>query len=146
MPAIFEGYGVRFAYPENWTADGWREDANRSEVTVSSEGTAFWTLSIHPLSETPQRLVETALEALREEYEDLEVEPANETVGSRQLQGVDVYFYCLDLTNTASLRGFRGHNASYLLLYQAEDREFDAMRAVFQAMTISLLREMDEGE
>jgi hypothetical protein len=49
-------------------------------------------------------------------------------------------FYCLDLTNTALVRGFRTADATCIILYQAEDREFATVEPVLRAMTTSLLR------
>ena len=80
-----------------------------------------------------------ALNAMKQVYNDAESEPASETVAGHKLAGYDLNFYCLDLTNTALIRGFRTPDASCVILCQGEDRDFDAMRDVFQAITASLL-------
>ena len=77
----------------------------------------------------------------------IDSEAVQETVGSVDLVGFDVNFYCLDLTNTALIRagvlpgGGRSKPATYLIVCQAEDREFDQVSPVFRAMTFSLLTE-----
>ena len=52
----------------------------------------------------------------------------------------DLAFFYLDLTSTALVRSFATDEATYLLLCQAEDREFAEVEAVFRAMTRSLLK------
>jgi hypothetical protein len=53
-------------------------------------------------------------------------------------------FYCLNLTNTALVRGWRLSGAARVILHQAEDRDFATIEPVFRAITISLL--WGEGE
>jgi hypothetical protein len=139
MPAEFNKLGISFLYPDNWILDEEDALAGRKSVTVYSPGGAFWSISVHPRSADPARLAKAAAEAMQEEYEDSEAAPSQETVAGRELLGYDLSFYCLDLTNTASIRSFRTNRATYTVYSQAEDREFEAMRAVFLAMTTSFL-------
>lgn len=139
MPAEFNKLGISFQYPETWALDEDDALAGRRSVTVYSPGGAFWSVSVHPRSADPIRLAEAAVGVMKEEYEDLEVEEAQETVAGREMVGYDISFYCLDLTNTASIRCIRTNRATYTVFCQAEDREFDQIRAVFRAMTTSFL-------
>ena len=77
---------------------------------------------------------------MKAEFTDFEAEPASETVEGFELSGFDMNFYCLDLTNTALVRGFRTSDSTCIILYQAEDRDFATVEPVFRAITISLLR------
>jgi hypothetical protein len=141
MPAVFDNLGVRFQYPENWTLERQEDETTDPSVSVFSPGGAFWTLSIHPPGTDTARLVQVVLEALREEYQELDVEETVESIGETEMIGYDVNFYCLDLCNTAVVRGFHTRRASYVLLCQAEDREFARVQEVFRAMTTSLIRD-----
>lgn len=141
MPSVFQQSGLRFEYPENWSLDEASED-QLEQVVVSSPNTAFWHLSKYPLAEELEPLFDEALAALRTEYQDMETEPADETVEGQPLTGFDINFICLDLTNTCWLRGFQSADATYLLFCQAEDREFARVGPVFQAMLASLLRNL----
>ena len=76
---------------------------------------------------------------MREEYRDLDSEAATETVSGRKIPGYDLNFYCLDLTNTAAVRTLETADAIYLFFCQAEDREWDRVAHVFQAMTTSFI-------
>jgi len=142
MPSAFQQTGLRFEYPENWTLEQASEDGVE-QVVVSSPNTAFWHLSKYPQKAELESLFDEALAALRSEYKDMETEPADGTVvEAQQVVGFDVNFICLDLTNTCWLRGFQTGEATYLLLCQAEDREFARLSLVFQAMLASLLRNL----
>lgn len=142
MPSVFEQSGLRFEYPENWILDEASED-QVEQVVVSSPNTAFWHLTKYSPDADIELLFDEALAALRTEYQDMETEPAGDLlVEDRQLAGFDVGFICLDLTNTCWLRGFQTDDATYLLLCQAEDREFAQVSPVFQAMLASLLRHL----
>src|SRR5215212_3981745 len=138
--------GIRFQYPENWRLD--EDDALHGEQTVTlySPGGAFWSVSLHDLAIEPKELSKTVLQAMKEAYEDFEFEPAYETVRGTDMVGYDLNFYCLDLTNTALIRGFRIPTASCVILSQAEDREFAQVEPVFNAITTSLLSSAVEDE
>ncbi len=87
----------------------------------------------------PQRYVESALQALRDTYQELDAESVEETVAGHRLAGYDVDFISLDTVSTARVRGVETHDGSLLILCQADDREFERIEPVFRAMTVSLL-------
>jgi hypothetical protein len=66
-------------------------------------------------------------------------EPPIDDVGAQELPGFDMNFYCLDLTNTARVRTLETPDAIYLIVCQAEDREWDEISPVFDAMTMSFV-------
>jgi len=141
MPSTFDRTGLRFEYPENWALDQ-ATDEGVDQVVVTSPNTAFWHLSKYPADVELEPLFDEALAALRTEYPEMETEPAASVLEEKKLAGFDVNFVCLDLTNTCWLRGFQTDEATYLLLCQAEDREFAQVGIVFQAMLASLLRNL----
>ena len=47
-----------------------------------------------------------------------------------------------DLTNTCCLRAVQAEQATYLIIYQAEDRELAGLALVFEAMLTSLMRSL----
>jgi regulator of RNase E activity RraB len=139
MPAKFEKLGISFQYPDNWTLDEEDALAGRNSVTVYSPGGAFWSVAVHPRSADPAQLAKAAVDAMKQEYEELEVEETCEAVAGREIIGYDLNFYCLDFINTARIRCLRTDQTTYAIFCQAEDREFDRVQLVFQAMTASLL-------
>ena len=141
MPSHYDKLGIHFQYPDNWNLDEIEARDSGNSVTVYSPGGAFWSITIHPASQSPQKLADAALAAMRNEYDELDAEAVAETVAGQDLTGWDMNFYCLDLTNTALVRGFRTDEATYLIFCQADDREFDEVEQVFAAITRSLLSE-----
>jgi hypothetical protein len=139
MPARFDKLGISFQYPENWTLDDSDALLGRKSVTVYSPGGAFWSVAIHTGSATPAKLAAAVLDAMTKEYPGLEVDETIETVAGHDLIGYDLAFYYLDLINTALVRSLRVGPTSYTIFCQAEDRDFEKVRMVFQAMTTSLV-------
>ncbi|HID78261.1 MAG TPA: hypothetical protein EYP56_19985 [Planctomycetaceae bacterium] len=144
MPATYNKLGITFQYPENWTLD--EEDAltGQQSVTVYSPGGAFWSISIHPRSADPQRLARAAVEAMRQEYADVDAEAADERIAGREMIGYDLNFFYLDLTNTAMVRSLRTARATYVIFSQAEDREFQRVEMVFRAITTSFVEGIEK--
>lgn len=140
MPAVYNKLGIHFQYPENWRLDESEALEGEKSVSVYSPGGAFWSVIIHPPTLDPRVLADAALDTMKQVYDELDAEPIEESIADRALVGCDMNFYCLDLTNTAQVRGFRRPEGTYLVMCQADDREFREVEPVFRAMTLSLLR------
>ena len=85
-------------------------------------------------------------EAMRVEYPDLETHEAEETIAGEPAIGIDMFFLCLDFVISSQVRIFRRGHATYVINCQAEDREFDQLRPVFAAITLSFFRDEDESQ
>ena len=141
MPVTYAKLGIRFEYPENWTLDEQEARDTRNAVTIYAPGGAFWSVNLQPTdSSEPAELVESVVETMRQEYPDIDVIPASETIEGWELIGYEINFYCLDLTNTAQVRAVSSPFGNFVILAQAEDREYDRLAPVFNALTVSLLR------
>ena len=138
MPAKFDRYGIRFTYPDNWTLAEESVGEGQAVVITSPDG-AFWWLSIYPAGRNVAEVARAMLEGLRAEHQGADIEPVVELVAGQEMVGYDINFVCLDLINTALIRGFQTSQASYAMLWQAEDREFAAVEPVFQAISKSLI-------
>jgi hypothetical protein len=146
MPAVYDKMGIHFLYPENWTLDEQEALEGENSVAVYSPTGGFWSIMLAEPNVDPKELTLAALQAMKQEYEDFEAEPASEMIAGTELNGFDMNFYCLDLTNTAFVRGFRTRRASCVVLCQAEDRDYGGVERVFWAITTSLLNaERDSG-
>ncbi|MCA9248057.1 MAG: hypothetical protein KDA42_13105 [Planctomycetales bacterium] len=138
MPEHFSKHGIRFTYPENWELA--EEPVGEGQtVSVTSRGGAFWWLSIYPVGRNVAEIARAMLEGLRAEHQGADIEPVVEVFEGQEMVGYDINFVCLDLINTAIIRGFQTTQASYVMLWQAEDHEFEQVRPVFQAITKSLI-------
>lgn len=140
MPAVFEKFGVRFLYPENWSLlDLEVEDWPRS-VTLQSPDTGFWTLHVYPPGQDTRPLVEELTRGISQEFGELEVLPATEILGDTKTEGVDIAFFWLDLLVEAKIRHIHSPSATLIWHYQAESREFEKIEPVFHAIAVSMLR------
>ncbi len=146
MVGTYDRLGVRFMYPENWTLADDDNDQLPRTVSVQAPTGAFWSIDIHPFSVDPQQLLMQFEAAMRGEYPDLEVHPAEEEIAEEQAIGLDMFFLCLDFVISSQVRIFRRGHATYLINCQAEDREFDSLRPVFAAITFSFFREEHQDQ
>jgi hypothetical protein len=140
--AVFEQDGIGFHYPDNWemlreeTECGWT-------VSVQSALTAFFMLTLDEEMPEQELMAETALDALRGEYPELEAEEALESIGGQPALGHDIRFFSLDLTNTCWTRSFYSGRGTLLALWQANDLEMDEVEPIFRAIRASLHIEPD---
>lgn len=140
MTAVYDQVGVRFLYPENWElADEPESDLPRVTSVTSPTG-GFWALHVYEATSDPGDLADEVLASMRQEYDSLESERVTEQIGSVQAVGYDLEFYVLDFVASARVRAFRHQDRTYLVLAQAESRDFDNLADVFRAITLSLLR------
>lgn len=140
----FNRFGLAFDYPDNWTVDTDDSLDRFAAVTVHSPEGGFWSLSGHAPGGNPTELSRVVLEQMREEYRDLDSESAESVVHGRHLEGLDINFSCLDFTNTAHVRTLETPDALYLLVCQAEDRDWERIAPVFAAMTASFVASLPE--
>lgn len=137
MAALFDADGIRFRYPENWHLD--REDTDSGwTVMLQSPETAFFLLSYDDGAPSAEHMASTALDALKEEYSDLESEDRNETVAGQPAVGHDIRFTSLDLTNTCWTRSFYAGAGTVLVMCQLNDLDLEAYEQVLRAICASL--------
>src|ERR1700730_16641774 len=105
MVAQYEEAGIRFKYPENWRLE--REDNDSGwTITVQRPETAWLMLCLREDMPRTDELAETALEALREEYPDLEADDCVDSLAGQPAIGHDIRFFSFYLTNTRWTRSF----------------------------------------
>jgi hypothetical protein len=138
----FSEAGVSFRYPANWKLER-EETADAWSVLVQSPATTFLMLTCDPGLPTPAEMAETALEALRSEYQDLEAESQIETLAGQMALGYDVWFFSLDLTNTCWIRCFYCEAGTVLVLCQSSDLDLETNEPVLRAICASL--RVEEG-
>jgi hypothetical protein len=137
MTAVYEDHGVRFRFPENWHLEQQRS-AEGTTISVTSPDTAFWSLTLHERSITPEAAADAALRAMRDEYDTLDATPVAERVGDWPAVGHDINFLCLDLTNSCWIRAFEAPRYTLLVLFQTSDLELERSEPVLRAIAHSL--------
>jgi hypothetical protein len=141
MSVPFEQDGIRFRYPENWRLEREESDSGWTAL-VQSPDTAFVLVSMDEEMPEPEAMARTALEALREDYPDLEADDCVESVAGQPAVGHDIRFFSLDLTNTCWTRSFYSAGGTVLLMCQINDLELEKNEPVLKAICASL--EVDE--
>ena len=139
MPAHYQKNQLSFQYPDNWKLTDSANARLPYELSLETPGGGFWTLSVYSPQSNVASLSQDLVESLQEQYDSVEIDELSEQIGVVELNGFDVRFFCLDLLVEARIRHFHDKNYAYLLLAQAESREFDQIQAVFSAVTTSLL-------
>jgi hypothetical protein len=134
--------GIAFQYPDNWILDEADAVAGQRSITVSSPCGAFWSVALHPASVDPASLAQGVVDAMKEEYKEVEIDEVHDTLAGHALVGYDMSFYYLDFVNSAQIRSLRLGSTTCTIFCQAEDRDFDKLAMVFRAITASLLSEM----
>ncbi len=138
MDQTFSAYGLKFSYPADWEVEESREPG-RFSVTVSSPATAFWTLYIDFDSPDPEEMLEGAINAYREEYEELDLYESSAAVAAFPTLARDLDFVCHELLNVARIRVFETEDFTAAVVYQLHDKELEENGAALDAVTRSLM-------
>ena len=137
MTAEYSQHGIHFLYPENWHLAGDDEPGWPQTVSVHSPSGAFW--SVTRDNGPSEQLLASMVDAVAAEYEDVERSPFERQLGAWRLRGVEMHFYCLDFLVVAQVLEVESEQERIVLLMQAESREFDELRPIFDAISLSLL-------
>ena len=140
MPGSFNGCGVQFLYPENWTVTDQTEEEGGQVcgVTVESPLGAFFSLNRYPNVTLPKSVIDQATEAMRGEYNPIEVVPYEAEDGFVQEAATELSFYYLDLLIVCRMVAIVDRGDVLLVQMQGENRDFDSLEPVFLAMLKSL--------
>ncbi len=138
MVARFDRHGIRFQYPENWQVSDDSNETGRCCITLQSPNSGFWMLQLFDDGRNPEKLIAEVLRSVRQEYDSVEAALVHEPIQDTQTVGYDMQFYCLDFVVSAKVCSFELGDKTCVVLYQAEDREFDELKQVFLAITTSL--------
>lgn len=134
----YHDHGVRFEYPDGWDLEEERF-GTETHIGVSGEGSSFWSLVLFDDRPDPETVLDTALGAFRDEYEELdEYDVAESGTPGEEIAARDLQFVCMELVSSAFLRAFRGPFATGLVLYQGEDRELEETGELLDGITQSL--------
>jgi hypothetical protein len=140
---VYEDHGVHFEYPSSWSLEVTDEGPVTTVDLQHPGGIAFVLVRTDEERPDPADLADQALEAMREEYPELDAFPAMETFNEHHVMGHDVEFFSLDIANAAIIRSFRTARRTVLVFGQwsdlGEDDLGEVVRDVFRS-----LEELDE--
>jgi hypothetical protein len=82
MAAVFDEGGLRFQYPENWRLE--REESDDGwTISLQSPETAFMLISVNSEVTSTDEMLQTTLDALKADYEDLEFDETVESIAGQ---------------------------------------------------------------
>jgi hypothetical protein len=143
MQETYHGHGLRFRYPAHWELTE-QDGEGSASITVSSPETAFWSVSLLFDRPSSSDVIEGAVAAFREEYQEVDDYPAD-VAGDRETVARDVDFVCFELVSSAFLRAFQTERFTVLVLYQGFDGELETARPLMEAISDSLALDEDES-
>jgi hypothetical protein len=117
----FDDHGLRFAYPASWELDVTDHGPVMTVAVQDPGGLGFALITTDESRPDPADVADAALEAMREEYPDLDAAPAMETINDHCATGHDLEFFALDMTNAATIRCFRTPRRTVLAFGQWSD-------------------------
>lgn len=140
---IYEGHGLRFAYPSDWELEETDEGEAATVEVQAPGGLAFALIRSDETGLDPASVADEVLEAMREEYPDIDVAPAMETLAGHHATGYDVEFFSLDITNGAIIRCFRTPERTVLVFGQWSDIGDEALPDLIRDVSRSV-EEMED--
>jgi hypothetical protein len=141
LGGVYRKHGLSILFPENWQLSDSPEWELPFEIGLESPDGALITIMVCDGSLDQGQLLKDYLAGLAEQYEDIEMTPAESELVGFNGRGVDALFYCLDFLVAAQVRIYSTGEYYFAVLCQAESREFDKFQMVFDAIITSLLRE-----
>ena len=143
MDTIYEGHGIRFRYPAWWEVSV-QEDDECALITVDSPETSSWSVSLFFDGPPPEAVVNSAVEAFREEYDEVDVYSSDASAGERLERGPRRRL-CLSRADQQRLSALLSNRAFHrLVLYQGFDGELETTRPLLEAITNSLKLDGEE--
>lgn len=133
----YEGHGIRFDYPGFWELTE-ESDGDDHQITVTADSACFWVLRILAGNHSADEVVNSCIDALREEYEDAEVHEAEATLAMMPAFCREVGFSCFELLNSVSLTSVGSSGITLLAWWQGTDHELIEIRPLFEQMTQSV--------
>lgn len=140
MTTTFEKNGIRFLYPETWSLTEFGDAEEFQEISLESPEGSIWSVSVFSGDASAEQVIQSCLEALKDQYDDLESFEFSGDYNGFDATGFDADFYCLDFLVTAQTRTLNHGGKIYSFFCQAESREFEKNKDVFNALTLSLLK------
>jgi hypothetical protein len=144
MVEEYAQHGVRFQYPDSWELAEQPNDDGVA-VTVSGLGTCFWMLQLFLDAPPPDHVISQAVDAFRDEYDEMDFYPVSDKLCDRPASGGDIEFVCLELINGASVRACQTDQFTVLVLFQGTDSELEETRETLEAITASLQCDSGDG-
>lgn len=134
MPATFESFGVKFLYPDNWSAMQRDDDEGDTGVTLEMPSGGFFTIELEDEGLAEAEVIERVRAAIAEEFGEVEVDETELAGAVSGERTVEMRFYYLDLLVVSRLVLMPMNAETLIIQMQAESRDFDQNESVFGAI------------
>ncbi|MEJ7590568.1 MAG: hypothetical protein WKF77_03410 [Planctomycetaceae bacterium] len=133
----YEGHGITFEYPGYWEIS---EEVDDTDVliTVLTDNSCFWALRILHGCPRPDEVVNSCIEAFKEEYDEAEVTESGGVLAEMPAFCREVEFSCFELLNSVALSSVRSSKMTLLVWWQGTDHELESTRPILDRMTQSV--------
>jgi hypothetical protein len=138
----YQAHGISFSYPGHWDLS----EESRDEALTASVGDsgAFWTLTVLRRRPRAEKVLDEAVQAFREEYEELDEYPVGATIGGESALGRNLEFVALELVNCVFLRALEIGGKTLFVMAQVTDHEREDFEPIFNAITNSVGVDSDD--
>lgn len=149
---VYDANDLYFAYPENWTLEESDMETAAGAVQLANDDGAFWLLKKYPFGTNPDEIAREAVDAMRSEYQDMEVDRVDLFLFEKSVTGFEMTFFHLDLMNTATVLCYEEAGTTYAVFWQTGNQlivradEAIPTEKVLEAITFSLLKGAEEPD
>ncbi len=134
--------GISFRFPNRWTMD--EESAETLwTITLYASKTAWLIVSLRTDAEEPTQVADQTLAAFQSEYQELDSQPALESIASIPAVGHDIDFFSLDTPIACSTRVIATPSGPLLFLAQADEDEWPEFEKQVHALFASVQIEQE---
>jgi hypothetical protein len=135
----FDRDGISFRYPANWRVETEEGEVEGSwTVTLTSQETAFVLVSLRPDARDQADLADQTLDAIKEEYKELDAEDAVEKLAGQVAIGHDLDFMTLDTSITCRTRCLQTPAGPLLVMCQTSEYDRQQNDPILRAIVASL--------
>ncbi len=133
----YERHGVTFEYPGSWELTEENDDADVL-ITVAADNSCFWALRILHGCPRPDEVVNSCVEAFKEEYDDPEITESGGVLAEMPAFCREVEFTCFELLNSAAFSSVRSSKMTLLAWWQGTDHELEFTRPILERINQSV--------
>jgi len=136
LDAVYEAGGMMFRYPGFWQVEEFTSEEEHA-ATVLTDNSAFWMASLIRGVDDVDAVLDSALAAFEEEYEEVDVyerTPDNPPGWTSQ----ELEFQYQDLVSSVVLQAVAGSLGAVLIMYQGHDKDLEEHQDLFDEMTTTL--------
>jgi len=136
LDEVYRGNDISFRYPGHWE----RGEESRDDAVTISVGDlgAFWSVTVLRRRPKAERVLEEAIQAFEDEYDEVDQYPVGATLGGESGLGKNLEFVALELINCVMLRAVEVGGRTYFVMAQVTDHERDQFEPIFEAISASL--------